>query len=94
VRITRSRYSQHHGKNGPGLDDDLEQLAPVIVEVEQVAGQDQVSGAGDRQEFGQAFDHAEDQRLQKQDDVHELLNVQCGKSSHYSGCVSCTFAWL
>jgi hypothetical protein len=63
----------HHGEDGAGLDDDLEQLAPVVVEVQQVAGEDQVAGAGDRQEFGQAFDHAEDQRLEEQDDVHERL---------------------
>jgi hypothetical protein len=61
----------HHGEDGAGLDDDLEQLAPVVVEVEQVAGEDQVAGAGDRQELGEAFDHAEDQRLEEQDDVHE-----------------------
>jgi hypothetical protein len=30
-----------------------------------------VAGAGDRQELGEAFDHAQDQRLEEQDDVHE-----------------------
>jgi len=60
----------HHREDGAGLDHDLEELAAVVIEVEQVAGEDQVAGAGDRQEFGQAFDHAEDQRLEKQDDVH------------------------
>ena len=36
----------------------------------------------------------DNQRLQEQDDVHKLLDVQCGKSIHYSGCVSYAFALL
>lgn len=55
-----------HRQDGAGLDDDLEELAALVVEIEQVAGEDQVAGRGDGQEFGQALDHAEDQGFQKQ----------------------------
>ena len=46
-------------QDGTQLDDDFEYLSPVIIEVEQVACDDQVTGAGDGQKFGRAFDDAE-----------------------------------
>ena len=55
LRGTLARETAHHtgdlrpvfpadGEDGAGLDDDLEQLAALVVEVEQVAGEDQVAG--------------------------------------------------
>jgi hypothetical protein len=65
--ITRRRAAS---SRCPGLDDDLEQLAARVVEVEQVAGQDQMSGRGDWQKLGESFDHAEDQRFEQQQGFH------------------------
>ncbi len=59
-----------HGEDRAGLDDDLEQLAAIVVEVEQVAGKDEVTGRGNRQEFGKALDDAEDQGFDEQKRVH------------------------
>ena len=52
------------------LDDDLEQLAASIVEVEQCRREDQVTRAGDRQELSESFDDPEDRRLQQQHEIH------------------------
>jgi len=60
----------HHGEDGRQLDGDLEYLAALVVEVEQIAGHDQVAGAGDGEELGQALDDAEDQGFQQEDKVH------------------------
>jgi hypothetical protein len=38
----------------------MEELAALVVEAEQVAGEDQVAGRGDGQELGQPLDDAED----------------------------------
>ena len=50
-----------HGEDGAGLHDDMEELAALVVEAEQVAGEDQVAGRGDGQELGEALDRAEDE---------------------------------
>ena len=36
-----------------------------VVEAEEMLHQEKVAGGGDRQELGQALDHAEDERLEK-----------------------------
>ncbi len=59
-----------HGEDGGELDDDLEHLAGVVVVAEQVAEDDEVAGGGHRQEFGQAFDDAEDERDEEEGEVH------------------------
>ena len=53
----------HHREHGAGLDDDLEDVPALVVRAEQVAGEDEVAGRGDRQELGQALDDAEDERV-------------------------------
>jgi len=53
------------GQHGAGLDDDVEHLAALIVEAEQIGRQDQVPGARDRQKLGQPLDDAEDQCMQE-----------------------------
>ena len=68
---SRARYSQHTARIAPQLDHDLEQLALLVVEIEQRAHDDQVAGAGDGQELGEAFDHAEDEGLEEEDRIHE-----------------------
>ena len=68
-RFPLTRQSRHHlpkplavfpahRQDGARLDHDLEQLAALIVEIEQVAGQDQMAGTRNGQELGQAFHKA------------------------------------
>jgi len=52
------------GQDGAELYDYLEQLALLVIEVQQLADDDQMARAGDRQELGQAFDDAQDQGLE------------------------------
>jgi len=59
----------HHRQDRRELDGDLEHLALLVVEAEQLPGEDQVPGTGDRQKFGQALDDAEDQGVQQQGGV-------------------------
>ncbi len=59
-----------HREDRRELDDDLEHLAALVVEVQQIADQDQMPGGRDRQEFGQAFDHAKNGGFDEQQDVH------------------------
>ena len=59
-----------HGQDGGELDGDLEYLAFLAVEVQQLAGQDQVACGGDGQEFGESFHQAEQSGLEQQDGVH------------------------
>ena len=66
-------------ENGAGLDDDFEQLAAFVVEIEQIAGENQVAGRGDRQEFGQPFDDAENQGFQEKNRVHAVLPLLGGR---------------
>ena len=54
-----------HREDGRALDDDEQAIDGGAFEAEQVAGEDQVPGAGDGQEFGDAFDQAEDDRVEK-----------------------------
>ena len=53
----------HHRQHRTGLDHDLEDLALLVIEAEQIAGQYEVAGAGDGQKLGQPLDDAEDHRL-------------------------------
>jgi hypothetical protein len=57
-------------QHGGGLDHDQEQLAAFVIELQQVAGEDQVSRRGHRQEFGEAFDQAQDQGLEQGMEIH------------------------
>ena len=50
---------QRGREDGAGLDDDVEEVRALA---EPVLGDQQVAGAGDRQELGQAFEDAEQQR--------------------------------
>ena len=59
-----------HGKNCAGLDHDFEYLDFFAGEIKQAAGEDQVPGRRNRQKFGQAFDDAHDQRLERENEVH------------------------
>ena len=63
-----------HGQNGARLDDDLEQLAARVIEIEQVTGKDQMPRRGNRQEFGQPLNDAEDKGFEQQQKVHEALS--------------------
>ncbi len=50
------------GEDRAGLDHDLERLRLLAGVARERAGDDQVAGGGDRQEFGEALDDAEQQR--------------------------------
>jgi hypothetical protein len=59
-----------HGQDGTALDDDLEDLALFVVEVQQVTDQDEVAGAGNREELCKALYDTEQESLAQQDPVH------------------------
>ena len=42
----------YHRQDGAGLDDDFEELAALIVEIQQIAREDQVTGGRNREKFG------------------------------------------
>jgi hypothetical protein len=54
-----------HGEHCARLNDDIENLRLVVVQTEQAACEDEVTGAGDGQKFGQALDNAHDEGLQR-----------------------------
>jgi hypothetical protein len=66
---------QHHGEDRAGLDRDVEDLALVVGEAEQRAGENQVAGAGDRQELGETFDDAHEGGFDEQRDVQPVLSA-------------------
>ena len=59
-----------HRQDGPGLDDDFEQLAALVVEIEQIADQNQVTGRRNGQKFGQPFDDAKNKRFEQEQEIH------------------------
>ena len=61
-----------HRQDRAELDDDVEQLALRPFEAEQPVGEDQMAGRGDRQEFGQSLDDAENDRGNKKGGEHDL----------------------
>ena len=76
-----------NGEDRTRLDHDFEQLALLVVEVQQIAGENQVAGGGDWEELGEAFDQAENQRLQQRVEIHvgrinrrriRALSLACG----------------
>ena len=56
-----ARVEHAHGEDRAELDHDLEDLAGRSLEMQQLLGEDDVAGRGDRQELGEALDEA-DQR--------------------------------
>ena len=59
-----------HGEDGAELDHDVEDLALLVVHAEEVGDDDEVAGGGDREEFREAFHHAQDERVQERGDFH------------------------
>ena len=72
---------EDHGEDGAGLDGDVEQVAAVA---QPALGDQQVAGAGDRQEFGDAFDDAQQQGGEQL--VHG--NREAGDAAAYSSAVA------
>ena len=54
------------------LDDDVERVGPLPLQAEQAAHEDEVPGRRDRQVLGDAFDDAEDRRVER---VHCALET-------------------
>ena len=62
----RDEIDRQQRQNRAELDQHRESLAEIlIVEAEEALHQQQVAGGGDRKEFGQALDNAEDECLEK-----------------------------
>ena len=59
-----------HRQHRAGLNDQLEHLAFFIVKIEQAADNDQVAGAGNRKKFGEAFNNAEYEGLERECCIH------------------------
>jgi hypothetical protein len=78
---------QDHRQDGAGLDGDVEHLALGVVHAEQVAGQDQVPGGADRQEFGQALDDPHDRGLDQQQKVQ--TGSPAKGADHSEGLLEC-----
>jgi hypothetical protein len=53
-----------------GLDEHLEGLAFFIIEIEEIGDKDQMAGARDRQELGQAFDESKDECFEQRYHFH------------------------
>ena len=66
----RAPVEDDDGEDRAGLDGDVEHRPVVGVEAEQLGGEDQMAGRGDRQIFGDALDDAEDD--DEQQDRHRL----------------------
>jgi hypothetical protein len=60
-----------NGKDGPGLDNDLEQLAAFVIKIEQISRQDQMPGGRNGKEFGDAFDDAQNQGFEQEQQIHD-----------------------
>src|SRR5437588_289101 len=64
-----------HGQDRAQLDHDVEQLAFRSFETEQPVGEDQMAGRGDRQEFGQSLDDAEEDGGGEEGGEHDLVGA-------------------
>jgi hypothetical protein len=62
-----------HGQYRAGLDGDLEHFDFFTGEVEQAAGQDQMPGRRNGQEFGETFDQAHDDGFNRENEVHVFI---------------------
>ena len=71
----------HDREHRAGLDREIERLRLLAVEAEQIGGEDQVAGARDRQELGEAFDDAEDERLEEERDIHAAGILPAGAAT-------------
>ena len=78
-----------HGEHGAGLDGDLEDLGGLAGEADERAGQDQVTGARDRQELGESLDDAHEGGFQQQRDVQGISRRGVGRMIG-GRCVSAT----
>ena len=61
----------HHGEDGPDWMTISNSLPRSSLKFSRSPARIRWPVLEDRQKLGEAFDHAEDQRLEKQDDVHE-----------------------
>ena len=60
------------GEDRAQLDDDVEDLALLVVVAEQVRDDDEVAGGRYRQEFRDAFDDAQEDRVQEGSGIHGI----------------------
>ena len=61
---------QDDGKDGTGLDGNIEHLGLGIVKTQQRPRQNQVAGGRDGKKLGQSLHHAHDGGLDQQNDIH------------------------
>ena len=62
----------HHGEDGAELDGDVEYGMAFGIEADEAAGHNQMAGAGNGQKFGEAFDDAEEEGFEGEEQVHWL----------------------
>ena len=63
----------HDGENRPQLDNDLEDIASLIVEVKRITYNNQMSCTAYWQKLRCTLDQPEDERLQQNQQLHESL---------------------
>ncbi|MNM83042.1 hypothetical protein D3C81_950880 [compost metagenome] len=66
-----------HGKDRAQLNDDVEGHRPLTTEIDQVRDNDLVTGTGNRQELGQAFDNTQNDGLQASPKIHYSPTKRC-----------------
>ena len=64
---------EHHDRqDGAQLDHHVKDLVDLVLEVQEIAGEDQMAGGGNRQKLGEALDRTEDQGRYRIV-IHEIL---------------------
>lgn len=63
----------HDRNHGASLDHNLEDLGALAVKTKKIGGENQVPRARNRQELGEPFHDAEDERMQQRGVVHESV---------------------
>ena len=63
------RKQRQHGDDRAALDDDVVEVG--FVDVQNVFRNEQMAGGGNRDEFGEAFDDAENEGFEEQNEIHE-----------------------
>src|SRR3990172_142489 len=64
-----------YGQDGAQLNNDFKCFCLFAGEVEQVGGDDEVAGAGDGEKFREAFEQAEYEGLQIQENIHLVFSL-------------------
>jgi hypothetical protein len=61
------------GEDRAQLDHDVEDLALLVVQAEEIGDDDQVAGGRDRQELGEPLDHSKQERVEQGVGIHRAV---------------------